>query len=59
MQSLQPNENASRDLWIIFLEGVSKGILGTNEMRRGGGYLRQAKEVKAWGCGVIKGKLSD
>jgi hypothetical protein len=45
MQSLQPNENVSRDLWIEFLEEDWQGD------------FREAKrwdeEVKEKGCGVI------
>ncbi len=47
MQFLQPNENASRDLWIGFFEGnCQKQIWGGKEMKWGRSERR--------GCGVIK-----
>jgi hypothetical protein len=38
---------------------LARGFWGGKEMRWGGGYLRQTKEMQVGGCGVIKRKLSD
>ncbi len=44
---------------LIFRRRLARGFWGGKDMRQGRGYLRWANEVKARGCGVIKGKLSD
>jgi hypothetical protein len=46
-------------LWIRFLEEIGKGILGWQRDGMKRKILKQVEEMKAWGCGVIKGKLSD
>ncbi len=58
MQSLQPNENASRNLWIKFLETDWQGDFGEAK-RWNEEDWRHVEKVKVGDCGVIKGKLSD